>query len=607
MPPYNQNVFKRMYNNKILRHVIFLLISMVLGFVNEAFAQTQLTTYFKDTEYELNVYKINGVKKGPTLMIIGGIQGDEPGGYLSADLYADIALVKGNLIVVPRANLLSIIKNRRLINKDMNRQFTKAATEKSYEDKVVEILEGLISQSDYLLNLHEGSGYYSDVWESDMVNPDRFGQSIIADSDEYKTKDGRILQLGRLARTVIDNVNIRIENSRHHFRFNNHKTFEHNTIHADQRGSATYFALSNHNIPAFGIETSKDIKNIEIKVRYQTMMINEFMKQLDIVPENPKIALDPPTLKYLVVSVNGSDRIVKNAESLRLNNGDNISISHIEANYKRGLTVDVDKLGTSNDLNMMFKLTKPIKAIVRKDGLECGYVNILIDNKNNQVISDKIIADFKYLIVEENGNVNVLKNGQHLSVVKGDSLKIIDVVVNGETEDDIDINFVGFVSNRHDNNGNDKGAIIDTAKDLLIKYSKDGLGKEYIIKISKGKNIIGNVFVDIIKPELKYIVLRQDETKLWLSDGDIMTIYPLSELVIVDIRTNIIGNSGIEVSLNGREINLTREKAVINFSDKGKKSPKEYILKVMRAGMTIGTATLKISKPINQLTQAGIN
>ena len=607
MPPYNQNVFKRMYNNKILRHVIFLLISMVLGFVNEAFAQTQLTTYFKDTEYELNVYKINGVKKGPTLMIIGGIQGDEPGGYLSADLYADIALVKGNLIVVPRANLLSIIKNRRLINKDMNRQFTKAATEKSYEDKVVEILEGLISQSDYLLNLHEGSGYYSDVWESDMVNPDRFGQSIIADSDEYKTKDGRILQLGRLARTVIDNVNIRIENSRHHFRFNNHKTFEHNTIHADQRGSATYFALSNHNIPAFGIETSKDIKNIEIKVRYQTMMINEFMKQLDIVPENPKIALDPPTLKYLVVSVNGSDRIVKNAESLRLNNGDNISISHIEANYKRGLTVDVDKLGTSNDLNMMFKLTKPIKAIVRKDGLECGYVNILIDNKNNQVISDKIIADFKYLIVEENGNVNVLKNGQHLSVVKGDSLKIIDVVVNGETEDDIDINFVGFVSNRHDNSGNDKGAIIDTAKDLLIKYSKDGLGKEYIIKISKGKNIIGNVFVDIIKPELKYIVLRQDETKLWLSDGDIMTIYPLSELVIVDIRTNIIGNSGIEVSLNGREINLTREKAVINFSDKGKKSPKEYILKVMRAGMTIGTATLKISKPINQLTQAGIN
>jgi hypothetical protein len=54
----------------------------------------------------LNIYKIKGKKPGKTLMLIGGIQSNEPGGFLSADLYADMRLEKGNLIVAPREFLL---------------------------------------------------------------------------------------------------------------------------------------------------------------------------------------------------------------------------------------------------------------------------------------------------------------------------------------------------------------------------------------------------------------------------------------------------------------------------------------------------------------------
>ncbi len=36
-------------------------------------------------------------------MLNGGIEGNEPGGFLSADLYADISQFKGNPSVVPRA------------------------------------------------------------------------------------------------------------------------------------------------------------------------------------------------------------------------------------------------------------------------------------------------------------------------------------------------------------------------------------------------------------------------------------------------------------------------------------------------------------------------
>ena len=67
-------------------------------------AQVIHEVFLPNTDHELNVYRIFGEEPGKTIMIIGGIQGDEPGSYLTADLYADIHLKKGNLIVVPRAN-----------------------------------------------------------------------------------------------------------------------------------------------------------------------------------------------------------------------------------------------------------------------------------------------------------------------------------------------------------------------------------------------------------------------------------------------------------------------------------------------------------------------
>ena len=114
---------------------------------------------------ETTVYNLDGKEKGKTMLLIGGIQGDEPGGFLSADLYVDMSLSKGNLIVVPRANFQSILLNKRQENVDMNRKFADDVSE-SYETKVVGILKRLISESDILLNLHDGSGFYCKTWKS---------------------------------------------------------------------------------------------------------------------------------------------------------------------------------------------------------------------------------------------------------------------------------------------------------------------------------------------------------------------------------------------------------------------------------------------------------
>jgi predicted deacylase len=64
--------------------------------------ESQTKAYFQETRQELTVHTIRGRQKGPTLLIVAGIHGDEAGGYLTAERYADVKLSKGNLIIVPR-------------------------------------------------------------------------------------------------------------------------------------------------------------------------------------------------------------------------------------------------------------------------------------------------------------------------------------------------------------------------------------------------------------------------------------------------------------------------------------------------------------------------
>lgn len=481
---------------------IFILVILVALIPMSVFGKTEHTTHFEKTDYELHVYKINGVEDGKTLMIIGGIQGDEPGGYLAADLYVDMALQKGNIIVVPRANFLSIMKNKRSINGDMNRRFV---TKKSrdYEDKVVFILKDLIAQSDYLLNLHDGSGFYSPKWESPMINPNRFGQSIISDVSEYTTPDGTELHLGHMARRVAEKVNDKIKIHRHRFQFNNHRTFEGDTQHPEQRMSATYFALSKHHIPAFGVETSKEIKSLEQKVRYQSMIINGFLDEFGIIPENPKIDLNPPKLHYIVVSVNGTHVLAHSNDKVKIRKGDRIKIDRIEANYNRGLSIDLIGIGAANDLNKEFVIKKSVKAILRKDGFKFAEIPITISNTSEALLSSVVAPKFKYLILELNDKKHVVENGEHLNVVRGDLIQLLDVVVDGAQQKELTVNFRGFVGNRVHNSGEDRGYIIDTAKGLWVKYSKGKRGKNYTISISKGEEQIGTVYVDIEEPTEK--------------------------------------------------------------------------------------------------------
>ena len=594
--------------NKNAGPVLFFLCAIFIALYPAcAFAQKKVhSVYFEGSDYELHIYRIHGKEQGKTLLLIGGIQGDEPGGFLSADHYADISLAKGNLIVVPRANFQYIVLNKRKINEDMNRKFADDPPD-NYEKKVVEILKKLIAESNCLLNLHDGSGFYSDKWEGPGRNPNRFGQSIIADSETYKVEEtGRVIELGKMARMVADEINREIQDPGLRFRFNNHKTREAATMHNEQRKSATYYALYSCGIPAFGIETSKSL-SMETKVRHHNLAINAFMKLFDIVPEMPGVNLDPPLLKYLVVSVNDSKPIaVMDNETLFVNPGDSVMVTHIEANYERGLTADVAGHGSISDLRRKFVINEPTKVIVRKDYFPCGSINLAIDGKRGEEIPEFSYKEFDkrgipgiLFKTRVNGAERIDESGSRIKLIKGDRLEIIDIISDRPDHSKLVVNFKGYICNSKNNTGEDRGFVINTAKDLLNRYSLDKKGGSYQIVVSNKNKPVGSLFIDMADPHLKYVVIKNGEGgPVCYYPGETVEVEKGKAVKIVDINTNVDGNSGVgafikETKQSGNEIS-SGESVVVGGASGAEGKTDAGRIEIKRDDILLGTIYLRL-------------
>jgi hypothetical protein len=525
---------------------------------SQALSKKEHEVYFPNTAYELNIYRIYGKNPGKTLLLIGGIQGNEPGGFLSADLYADMSLEKGNLIVVPRANFYSIITNERGPNGDMNRKFANKDNSSSMEDEIVTILKQLISESDFLLNLHDGAGYYYPEYIDKWRNPSLFGQSVIADCDKFQVPGtNEVVPLGEMAQQVIEEVNQDINNDLYKFHFMNTRTGEEDSPHKEQRKSATYYALNVHNIPAFGVETSKFLPSTDLKVWFHNLVINAFMKRFGIIPQSPGLELETPSLKYIVVSINGGTPIViNNNESIHISKGDSINISHIESNYERGLSLDILEYGDLNDYKKDFKIFRDTSIIVRKDNYEFGEIPIRITGSGAEEQKKTNTSDrIDYFVIETKGHQMLLSNGETLEVVKGDKMKIVDVFPSSLSG--IEVNFKGFVGDKKNNTGEDRGYEIDTAQDLIKGYSINKDGEYYPIIVSRNDKEIARLIIKIIPPKMHYIVLKvNDNRRLLLRSEDSISLSPKDNMSLEEIYTNLYSQYDIHLSINGHKIGL---------------------------------------------------
>ena len=117
-----------------------------------------------------SLHKIESGIPGPTLLIIGGIQGDEPGGFTAASMLVTNYKVKnGSVWVVPNLNFESIIRRSRGIHGDMNRKFNVLSKKDPEFAEVQKIKKIILSDDvDIVVNLHDGSGFYKKKYINSM-------------------------------------------------------------------------------------------------------------------------------------------------------------------------------------------------------------------------------------------------------------------------------------------------------------------------------------------------------------------------------------------------------------------------------------------------------
>lgn len=588
-----------------LRSIVYVLVFLILLTV-PSFSDsgrppipgsTDHQVYFENTDHELHVYKIFGKEPGNTVLIIGGIHGNEPGGYLAADKFVDISLRKGNLIVVPRANLTSILSNNRGVNGDYNRKFNVALNENSYDDQVIAVLKELMERSNLLLNLHDGSGFYRDNWVDSLHNPFRFGQSIIADCDKFLSdKTGHEIELEAIARIVVSKINEQIDNERYKFSFANHDSVSPDTKYPEMRKTATFYALTEHSIPAYGIETSKSLPSTEMKVAHQVIAINAFLEAFDVILDMPPAKVEKPKLEYLVITINESEqKVVKDGGELVVNKGDSVKVDHIVGNYERSMYADFDGFGGRNDNGKEIRINRPLTVRVRKDAVVCGQVRIVPVSERAQTNFASKGSSSSNFIIEVNGLNKLIPENGVLNVIRGDKLRIIEFVSRFDPAG-INVNFLGFVGNSQDNRGEDRGYLADTSKDLLKNWSVAGDGLQYKIAAKKGNKTISTMTIKLHDPVLEYCVLRKNGNEPdVLLNGEALTVIPGDTLKFLGAQTNAPDNDLTQFKLtdsSGKLISILSEEHRI----KSKFANTNLNVLVLRASTVMGTVQIKVDR-----------
>lgn len=141
------------------------------------------------TRWETPYHLIDSGTPGPSVLLTGGIHGDEPAGAQAAEQIRHWPIQKGRLIVIPRANVPGLQAGKRLMpgvaekaERDLNRNFPKDNSEAEAEPQgeIARELWAFVSNQkpDWLIDLHEGFDFHQ-AEETDSV-----GSSIIDSNSE---------------------------------------------------------------------------------------------------------------------------------------------------------------------------------------------------------------------------------------------------------------------------------------------------------------------------------------------------------------------------------------------------------------------------------------
>lgn len=408
---------------------------------------------------DFTLHKLGDNSGGRTLLVIGGIQGDEPGGFNAASLLVThFQITHGQVWVVPNLNFISIVNRSRGIHGDLNRKFA-AIPGNDPEFKAIKKIKSIIldNQVDMILNLHDGSGFYRYKYLDKLRNPNRWGQCIIIDQD--RVSYDRFGNLKDIADQVILHINGHLFDPTHDFRVKNTRTREGNE---EMAKTLTYFA-ARHGKPAFGVEASKSFPTHK-RAYYHILAMESFMNLLGISFER-KFVLSATGIK------NAIDKNVKVAFYDR-----KIFLDVYNARHR----LNYVPLKKGSDIE--FIPSNPLIAILHAGKkYRIFHGNRRITNIYPQYFEYDSSIDAITLWVD--GRETEAKFGEIINVDK--SFKVIPL-------DGYRVNIIGFSKPGHKN----ESGIPIQKTDIQRKFSIDKSGRYYRIEVYRKEKFTGMVIVN---------------------------------------------------------------------------------------------------------------
>lgn len=266
----------------------------ILAFILTFYSLTY-TLYAENLVRDFELYKLNeGDKNAPTLLLMGGIHGDEPGAYYSTDIFLrHYKITKGSVWVVPVVNPHGMFANMRGVYGDMNRKFA-ALSQNDPDYESIQNIKKLLAnpEIDISMHLHDGSGYWRPTYQSNLLNPHKWGNCSVVDQIRI---DGKYGELESFVVQMVADINLRILNPIHRFHVHNTQTKAKNDV--EQLKALTFFSLS-LNKPALTNETSKEL-DVPTRVFYHLLAIESLLGQLGITFERD-FELNVATIKTLL-------------------------------------------------------------------------------------------------------------------------------------------------------------------------------------------------------------------------------------------------------------------------------------------------------------------
>ncbi|MBI5397185.1 MAG: succinylglutamate desuccinylase/aspartoacylase family protein [Verrucomicrobia bacterium] len=209
---------------------------------------------------------------GPTVLITGGVHGDEPAGAYAADQIRHWPITRGKLIVVPRANVIGLTAGKRNTPgepealRNLNRNFPKAKETGPARGALATALWDFVRQQkpEWVVDLHEGSDF-------NALTNKSVGSSVIV----FPTPEGKAV-----APALLEAVNATVTNQNHRF------TLRGPPI----DGSLARAAGAHLGAHAMILETTTKSQPLSLRARQHRIMVFALLARLDMT--GGKLSLD---------------------------------------------------------------------------------------------------------------------------------------------------------------------------------------------------------------------------------------------------------------------------------------------------------------------------